>query len=84
MEMNKKLSKQESEKMEMMKMNPAAEGFDTKPLCLNKEKLGSVIPKKRKSVIKMVFERLAQFFSSSVASCCVNNGEATPIQPNML
>lgn len=82
--MSKKLSKPESEKVEMVKLNPAAEGFDTKPPCLNKANLGSVIPKKRKSVLKMVFERFAQFFSSSVASCCVNNGEATPIQPHML
>nr|POE84047.1 hypothetical protein CFP56_39439 [Quercus suber] len=78
---------------EKVKFNPAAEfaeGLDTKPW-LNKQKLGSVIPKKRKSVKRMVFERLAQFFvqvfcpngsSSSGASsfpsktcCCFNNGE---------
>lgn len=82
--MSKKLSKPESEKEEMVKMNPDAEGFDTKPPRLHKEKPGSVIPKKRKTVMKMVLERLAQFFSSSVASCCVNNGEATPIHPHML
>ena len=102
MAMNKKLSKPELEKlemememeMEMVKLNPAAEladGFYTKPW-LNKQKLGSVIPKKRKSVKRMVFERLAQFIvqvfspslpSSSGASslpnktCCYfNKGEA--------
>nr|POE84049.1 hypothetical protein CFP56_39441 [Quercus suber] len=84
MEMSKKLSKPESEKVEMVKMNPAAEGFDTKLPWLNKAKLGNVIPKKRKLVKKMVFERFAQFFSSSVASCCVNKREATPIHPHML
>ena len=96
MAMNKKLSKPELEKleMEMVKLNPAAEladGFYTKPW-LNKQKLGSVIPKKRKSVKRMVFERLAQIIvqvfstsrpSSSGASslpsktcCCFNKGEA--------
>ena len=96
MAMNKKLSMPELEKleMEMVKLNPAAEladGFYTKPW-LNKQKLGSVIPKKRKSVKRMVFERLAQFivqvFSTSRPStsgasslpnktcCCFNKGEA--------
>lgn len=96
MAMNKKLSKPELERleMEMVKLNPAAEladGFYTKPW-LNKQKFGSVIPKKRKTVKRMVFERLAQFIvqvfspsrpSSSGASslpnktcCCFNKGEA--------
>ena len=77
------------------KLNPVAElsdsGVDTKPW-FNKRKLGSVIPKQRKLVKLLMFERLAQFLghascprdaSSSLANksfCCFKNGN--PVHPH--